>query len=449
MIKIKQGLDLPIGGMPSQSIEDAKPVASVAILGEDYIGMKPTMAVTEGDKVKLGQELFACKKTPGLIYTAPASGTVSAVNRGAKRALLSVVIDVDHDSDEAVEFASYSEDQVRALERQPVVDNLVASGLWTALRTRPFSRVPAIDTTPAAIFVTAMDSSPGAPDASVVLNEYASDFALGLDILAKLTEGSVFVCHEDGKFLPNGTDSKLKTESFSGVHPSGLAGTHIHFLSPVGIAKSVWTIGYQDVIAVGRLFVTGRLFTERVVSLSGPSVSNPRLLRTRLGACLQQLTNGELSDESSRVISGSVLAGRTASSPVCYLGRYHSQVSALPDEADRQLFGYLNPGVKQHSVFPTFLSKWFGSKELPFSTNKNGSTRAMVPIGTYESVVPMDMLPTQLLRALLVGDLETATALGALELDEEDLALCTYVCPGKYEYGPVLRTVLNQIEKEG
>lgn len=449
MIKIKQGLDLPIGGMPSQNIADAKPVSTVAVLGEDYIGMKPTMAVVEGDKVKLGQELFACKKTPGLIYTAPATGTVSAVNRGAKRALLSVVIDVDQDSDDAVEFASYSEDQARALERQPVVDNLVASGLWTALRTRPFSRVPATDAIPSDIFVTAMDSSPGAADAAVVLNEYASDFALGLDILAKLTEGSVFVCHEDGKFLPNGTDSKLKVEPFSGAHPSGLAGTHIHFLSPVGIAKQVWTIGYQDVIAAARLFVTGRLFTERVVSLSGPSMTNPRLVKTRVGACVRELTSGELNDESSRVISGSVLTGRTATSPVCYLGRYHQQISALPDQADRQLFGYLNPGAKQHSVFPAFLSKWFGSKELPFSTNKNGSTRAMVPIGTYETVVPMDMLPTQLLRALLVGDLETATALGALELDEEDLALCTYVCPGKYEYGPVLRSVLNQIEKEG
>lgn len=447
MIKIKQGLDLPIAGEPRQEIEAAQPVRTVAVLGEDYVGMKPTMAVAEGDRVKRGQALFSCKKTPGLTYTAPAAGRVSAVNRGAKRALLSVVIEVD--GDEAESFGAHSPESARALDRQAVVDQMVKAGLWTALRTRPFSRVPEIGSAPNSIFVTAMDSSPLAADAAVVIADAADDFALGLDLIAKLTDGAVYVCSEDGKAVPSGSDSKLKNETFAGPHPAGLAGTHIHFLDPVGSEKTVWTVNYQDVIATARLFTSGELSAERVVAIGGPGASSPRLLRTRLGANLTDLTAGELEDGDQRVISGSVLSGHTASAPVDFLGRYHQQVSVLPDEAPRKMFGYLNPGVKQHSVFPAFLSRWFGSKDLRFTTDSNGSPRGMVPIGTFETVMPMDVLPTQLLRALLVSDLETAIGLGALELDEEDLGLCTYACPGKYEYGPVLRSVLNTIQKEG
>jgi Na+-transporting NADH:ubiquinone oxidoreductase subunit A len=283
----------------------------------------------------------------------------------------------------------------------------------------------------------------------VIIGTAPEAFALGLDVLATLTDGPVFVCHEAGSTPPAGRDPRIEAKAFTGIHPAGLPGTHIHFLDPVSAAKSVWYVGYQDVMAIGELFRTGELVTERVVALGGPAVERPRLLRTVLGANLDELTAGELSAVESRVISGSIFAGRTAESPVSFLGRYHQQVSVLPEDRERRLLGYLSPGMHRHSVFPIYLSKWLGEKGIQFTTTSNGSPRGMVPIGTYEKVMPLDILPTQLLRALLVGDLDTAVSLGALELDEEDIALCTYACPAKYEYGPVLRSVLDTIEKEG
>lgn len=444
MIRTKKGLDLPIGGAPEQSLGETKTPRSVGVLGPDYVGMKPTMNVKEGDRVKRGTPIFTDKKTPGVTFTSPASGTVSAVNRGAKRALVSVVIDVDGDA--AEEFAKG--DSARS-SRQAVVDNLVNSGLWTAFRTRPFSRVPALDAQPHSIFVTAMDTNPLAADPLVVINDRPQAFAQGLDVIAELTAGTVHVCHEAGKFIPAGENSRLSVAEFSGPHPAGLAGTHIHFLDPVHAEKSVWSIGYQDVIAIGHLFETGELDASRVVALAGPGVARPRLIKTLLGASTDELTAGELNDGEQRVISGSVLSGHRAHSGLAFLGRYHTQVSVLPEDRQRRLLGYLTPGANKHSVFPIYLSKWFGRKTIDFSTTSNGSARGMVPIGTYDTLMPQDILATQLMRALLVGDVERAINLGCLELDEDDIALCTYACPGKYEFGPVLRQMLNQIEKEG
>lgn len=448
MIKLNKGLTLPIAGLPTQAIEDGRAIRSVAVLGNDYPGMKPTMAVGEGETVTKGQVLFSDKKNEGVIYTAPASGTVTAINRGAKRALLSVVIEVGEDSQTTTSQPT-SYEALADLTREVITEKLVASGDWVALRTRPFARVPAIGTVPNSIFVTAMDSNPLAGDPAVIINDKASEFSAGLELLAKLTDGGVHVCHAPGLFLPTGEDARIVAHEFSGPHPAGLPGTHIHFIDPVSTNKTVWYINYQDVIAFGHLFLTGSVLTERVVALAGPGVTNPRLIKTVLGANLDELTAGELESTNQRVISGSVLAGRTAEGPEAYLGRYHNQVSVLPEDKERRLFGYLTPGMDSHSVFPIYLSKWLGEKNMKFSTNTNGSPRGMVPIGTFEEVMPLDILPTQLLRSLLVGDLETAVNLGCLELDEEDIALCTYACPGKYEYGPVLRDVLTQIEKEG
>jgi len=448
MIKIKKGLDLPISGEPQQVIEQGRAIRNVAVLGGDYPGMKPTMAVGEGDTVRKGQVLFTDKKTEGVQYTAPAGGRVAHIHRGAKRVLLSVVIEVDEGTGEET-FASHPADQLATLDRQLVVDQLVNSGAWTALRTRPFARVPHPSSAPRSIFVTAMDTNPLTADANVVISERANEFAAGLDLLATLTEGAVFVCHGEGKFLPTGNAKNIAAHEFSGPHPAGLPGTHIHFLDPVSANKTVWYVGYQDVIAFGHLFLTGSIATERVVALAGAGVAKPRLIKTSMGASTDELTAGELNDGEQRVISGSVLAGHTAQGAEAFLGRYHNQVSVIPEDRERKLFGYLAPGNDTHSVFPAFVSKWLGERAVNFSTTTNGSTRGMVPIGTFEQVMPMDILATQLLRSLLVGDLETAVNLGCLELDEDDIALCTYACPGKYEYGPVLRDVLTQIEKEG
>lgn len=447
MIKLKRGMDIPLAGAPGSIVTEGAGPRAVALVGFDYVGMKPTMAVQEGDRVSLGQPLFTDKQNPGVPYTAPATGVVSAINRGAKRVLQSVVIDVD--GEDVAMFAARTAEQARALGADEVRSQLLESGQWTGFRTRPFSRVPAADATAAAIFVTAMDTQPLAADPVPVIAAQAEAFSLGLDMLAKLTAGQVYVCSAPGAELPAPQASNVSQETFAGPHPAGLASTHIHFLEPVSLGKSVWTVNAQDVIAIGRLFLDGKLFTERVISFAGPQVAEPRLVRTRLGADLQELCAGQLEEGENRVISGSVLGGRKVTGGTSYLGRYHQQVSVIVEGREREFMGWMSPGAKRHSSLGIYLTSLLPKRELSMTSTTNGSERAMVPMGTYEKVVPMDMLPTQLLRALIVGDTETAQALGCLELEEEDLALCSYVCPGKYEYGPILRDNLSRIEKEG
>jgi Na+-transporting NADH:ubiquinone oxidoreductase subunit A len=236
---------------------------------------------------------------------------------------------------------------------------------------------------------------------------------------------------------------------FIGPHPAGNVGTHIHFLDPVHRLKTVWHIGLQDVIGVGKLFTTGKLYVERVVSLAGPSVARPRLLRTRIGASLPDLTEGQLKNEESRVLSGSVLSGRSGIDAFAYLGRYHQQITVLPEQHKRIFLGWLDPGLNLYSVKNIVLSKLLRNKKFAFGTSKNGEVRAILPSYNYEKVMPLDLMPLFLMRALAVDDVEEAESLGCLELDEEDLALCAFVCPSKLEFGPLLRKNLTLIEKEG
>jgi len=444
MGKIKKGLDLPIAGTPEQTITSGHTVTEVALLGDDYVGMKPTMAVRVGDRVKKGQVLFTDKKTAGVQYTAPAAGMVKAINRGEKRKFLSIVIELD--GDDEITFDSYDADKLTSLDFEQVRDNLVASGLWATLKTRPYSKVPALDSKPEAIFVSAMDTNPLSADPSLIINEQAEAFKQGLQVLSCLTEGTLFVSKAAGDNIP--VSGVEQTEEFDGIHPAGLVGTQIHFLHPVSEKRTVWSVNYQDVIAIGQLFTTGKLNSERIISLAGPRVKQPRLVRTLSGANLSELTHGELFDGENRIITGSVFGGRTTTEGVHFLGRFHNQVSVLLEGRDRPMLHYFSPGLDRFSVMPIYLSK-FMKKAFTFTTTTNGSERAMVPVGAYERIMPMDMLPTQLLRALIVEDMETAIALGALELDEDDLALCSFVCPGKYEYGPILRKNLTRIEAEG
>ncbi|PMJ90133.1 Na(+)-translocating NADH-quinone reductase subunit A [Vibrio sp. 10N.261.55.A7] len=446
MITIKKGLDLPIAGAPSQVINDGKTISKVALLGEEYVGMRPTMHVRVGDEVKKAQILFEDKKNPGVKFTSPASGKVIEVNRGAKRVLQSVVIEVS--GDEQVTFDKFEANQLAGLGRDAIETQLVDSGLWTALRTRPFSKVPAIKSKTQAIFVTAMDTNPLAAQPEVIINEQSDAFIAGLDILSNLTDGSVYVC-KAGTSLPRSSQTNVTEHVFDGPHPSGLVGTHMHHLFPVNSENIAWSINYQDVIAFGKLFLTGELYTDRVVSLAGPVVNNPRLIRTILGASVQDIADNELIPGEVRVISGSVLTGTHATGPHAYLGRYHVQVSALREGREKDLFGWAMPGKNKFSVTRTFLGHIFKGQLFNMTTTTNGSDRAMVPIGNYEKVLPLDMEPTLLLRDLCAGDIDSAQRLGALELDEEDLALCTFVCPGKYEYGQLLRECLDKIEKEG
>ncbi|MBD2796241.1 Na(+)-translocating NADH-quinone reductase subunit A [Xenorhabdus sp. 18] len=447
MIKIKKGLDLPIAGAPAQVIEDGPTIRHVALLGEEYVGMRPSMLVKEGEHVKKGQMLFEDKKNPGVVFTSPASGKVITIGRGERRVLQSVVIEVS--GDEKVTFDRYERAELAGLNREQVEKNLLASGLWTALRTRPFSRSPAPGSTPKAIFVTAMDTQPLAADPLVVIATQEEAFVDGLNVLSKLTEGKIHVCHGAGNIPTAGNNAQITYNQFVGPHPAGLVGTHIHFIEPVSAQKRVWHLGYQDVIAIGKLFTTGELYTDRVVSLAGPQVKSPRLVRTRLGADLLELTQDQLKEGENRIVSGSVLYGMKTDDVRHYLGRFHTLVSVLAEGREKELFGWIAPGVNKFSITRTTIGHFLKKKRFAFSTTTHGGERSMVPIGNYERVMPLDIMATHLLRDLLAGDSDSAQALGCLELDEEDLALCTYVCPGKYEYGPVLRDVLTKIEQEG
>ena len=445
---IQKGLDLPIAGNPEQTIHDANTVRSVAVLGNEYVGMKPTMLVEEGQQVKLGQALFTDKKIPGVQFTSPGTGTIKSINRGAKRVLQSIIIDLD--GDDEITFQQYEQSQLASLNRDDVKKNLLESGLWTALRTRPYSKSANPESSPRSIFVTAMDTNPLSADANVIIQDSTADYENGLTILTHLTDGKVFVCQAEGSTTPNNSSDKVEVHTFSGPHPAGLASTHIHLLDPVSSKKEVWQINYQDVIAVGKLFTTGHLSVERVISLAGPLVHKPRLLKTRLGANTEDLVRDEVQHVQSRVISGSVLHGHTATNWAGYLGRFHNQISVIEETEEREFFGWIKPvGKNKYSALNVFISKLMGKKNLNLTTSQNGSPRAMVPVGVFETVMPLDILPTQLLRALVVKDTDAAQALGCLELDEEDLALCSFVCSGKFDYGPILRANLTQIEKEG
>ncbi|MBZ9611119.1 Na(+)-translocating NADH-quinone reductase subunit A [Rheinheimera maricola] len=445
MIKLKKGLDIPLAGSPKQEISAGNTIKTVAVLGEEFVGMRPTMSVEVGDTVKKGQVLFEDKKNPGVKFTAPVAGTVKQINRGAKRVLQSVVIEAA--GSDAVQFAKYSVDQLAGLSREQVVQNIVDSGLWVALRTRPFSQTPAIDSTPRAIFVNAMDTNPLAADPTVVIAADSEAFIQGLTVLATLTDGKLYLSKKAGVTVPAIT--KADVVEFDGPHPAGLVGTHIHLLDPVSAKKVVWHVGYQDVIAIGKLFTTGELHSERVIALAGPAVTNPRLIKTVLGASVSELTAGELAEGTNRIISGSVLSGSTAHGVHGYVGRYHTQVSVLAEGTEKEFLGWIAPGAKKFSVTRAYLSHLSPTRLFNMTTTTNGSARAMVPIGNYERVMPLDILPTLLLRDMVSGDTDGAVSLGILELDEEDLALCTFVCPGKYDYGTILRNCLTTIQKEG
>ncbi|MDJ0814527.1 MAG: Na(+)-translocating NADH-quinone reductase subunit A [Woeseiaceae bacterium] len=440
-IKVKKGLDVPMGGRPELTISPGNEVSSVGLVGFDTPGLKPKMAVAVGDRVKLGQVLFTDKRNPEVCYTSPGAGIVSLVNRGERRVLNSVVIELDGDDAESFSTDKNDEQQVRS--------TLCKSGLWRMLRTRPFSRIPQPDAKPNSIFVTAINTNPLAGNPALVIGEDAEAFVDGVRILAKLTDGKVFVCTRPDSGIPVPDGEQFEHAEFAGPHPAGLVGTHIHFLDPVSIHKTVWHIGYQNTMAIGRLFREGKLSTERVIALGGPMVKNPRLVRTRRGASTADLLEGELKPGNARVISGSVLSGHRASGMLGWLGAYHNQISVLSEDRSREFMHWMRLGRRKYSASRAFVSAVTHNGDYPLTTTQNGSPRAMVSIGAFERIMPLDILPTPLLKALLVRDTDAAQQLGALELDEEDLALCSFVCNGKYNYGPHLRKALDDIEAYG
>jgi Na+-transporting NADH:ubiquinone oxidoreductase subunit A len=449
-IRIRKGFDVPVQGEPEQVVYPGPPVKSVALCGVDYAGLRPRLLVKVGDVVGLGQPLWQDKRDPAVCYPSPGRGVVKAINRGARRVLESVVVSLQDAGGEDVRFDKLTPRQMEKLDRNQVAERMLRSGLWTALRTRPFSRVPPSDTAPHAIFVTAIDTRPLAPDPAVVVARDVEHFALGLEMLTRLTPGPVWLCTAPGWDITLPGIDRVRRVAFSGPHPAGLPGTHMHFLQPAGPDRTNWNINVQDVTALGRLFHRGVIDTERIVSLCGACVDEPRLVTTRLGASLEELLrDGICETEVCRVISGSVLGGRSASGSLAYLGRYHDQVSVLREGGRSFVFGWTGLFPRRFTTAPTFARQTGHRRRHAFSTSQNGRFSGMLPMRVLDRVMPLDILPAPLLRALLVKDTDRAQALGCLELDEEDLALCSFVCPAKNDYGVALRINLEQIEKEG
>ncbi|MDH3665779.1 MAG: Na(+)-translocating NADH-quinone reductase subunit A [Paracoccaceae bacterium] len=446
-IRIRNGLDISLAGAPAQEITDAREPGELGVLGRDYRGLVPRVLVDEGDRVAAGQALFEDLRRPDIKVTTPASGRIRAINRGARRALSSIVVACE--GDEECVFPHFAHQNLAGLPRGEVADLLLRSGLWTAMRTRPFGNVPDPTSEPSSIFVTAIDTNPLAADPAVVIGGHTNDFTTGLTVLTRLTAGPVFLCRKTGSAIPCGDAEEIRVAEFEGPHPAGLPGTHINLLDPVGPGRAAWHLGYQDVIAIGKLFATGRLWAERVISLAGPGVLKPRLIRTLCGASIEAIVAGELAERAWRLISGPVLSGHRAQGALGYLGRHHIQIIALPES---ELSESARPAdlprklVSAGSPVSRFMNR---TREQNMTLATNGRPSALIPIDAFERVLPFDILPVPLFRALLVGDLEMAVGLGCMELDEEDLALASFLCPGRQDYGEALRAMLDRVAAEG
>lgn len=442
---LRKGLNMPISGEPKPGIEGGPMVRTVGLLGDDYLGLKPRISVAEGDAVGPGSPIITDKDMPDVQVVSPVAGTVKAINRGARRKLISIEIEVADGAAEPVDFSTVGDISTP----EGLAERLCAAGLWTSFRTRPYSKIPNPASRPAAIYVAAMDTEPLAADPEPIIREEADAFRAGLTAVASLSKGMTYLCHRDGADLPQGEIPGVEAAAFAGPHPAGLAGTHMHFLEPPGAQKTVWTIGYHDVIVIGRLLLTGKYDARCVIALTGPICTDARLVRTVAGASMTDLTAGDIAtDQPVRIISGSVLSGRAGDGASAYLGRYARQITVIEEDHKQIPLGWIRPMRGKYAVQPV-LGSSLSRRLFALTSNLNGGRRAMVPLGTFEELMPQDFLPTQLLRALLVLDTDQAQALGALELDEEDLGLVGFACPAKYEYGLALRDCLTRIEKEG
>lgn len=443
---LKTGLDIPISGKPEQKLHPAPSISRIGITGDDYIGLKPTMHCAVGDYVEAGQTLFTDKKNPGVSFSSPGCGKIVEINRGQKRKFESLVIEI-----EGAKCRSFLDitREPEGYSKKIILDALVASGLWTSLKTRPYGKIPLISSLPSSLFVTAADTTPLAPSPEIIIHHYAKEFETGLRILKKGFKVPIQLCTA-GNTCPDLPEPEGVTRyHFTGPHPAGLPSTHIHMIDPASEDHMVWQLSYQDVIGIGHLFSTGFLLTEKIIALAGPGIKKPRIMKVPTGADLVQLSENMTIDGDIRILSGSVLDGRPVDKVHKYLGKFHNQVSALRETSGRALFNWLYPGNNRFSITAAFTSFFKKPAQFDIPTATWGGSRAIFPLGTYEQVMPLDIIATQLLKSIAVQDTEKAKALGGLELIEEDLALCSFVCPGKNNFGPMLRQLLTTIEQEG
>jgi len=447
VIKIKKGLDIKMKGQAEKIYVKAPRAKTYAIKPPDWHGLTPKIIPKLCDEVKVGTPIFFDKYNPEVKFCSPVSGILSSINRGERRRIVEVVVEDDgKDTHE-----TFPHGDPEGMKREQIVENLLSSGLWPAIRRRPYTVIAKTGEVPKSIFISAFDTSPLAPDFDFLLKDSEEDFQWGVNVLKQLTEGKVYL-NLDGRFPSVRTLSGIKgveINRFKGPHPAGNVGIQISRLDPINKGEVVWVVQPQDVVAIGRLFKTGKYDPSMIVALTGSRVNKPQYYKVIRGASVSTILENQLKEGDNRVISGNVLNGRTINPETGYIGFFDSQITVIPEGNYYEFFGWIKPGLKKLSVSRSFASTWLTpNREFDLDTNFHGGQRAFVMTGEYEKVLPMDIYPVQLLKAILVNDIDKMEQLGIYELDEEDLALCEFVCTSKTPVTKILRDGLRAMRKE-
>ncbi len=444
-IKINRGLDIKLQGIAEQKCDDALVSTHFAVKPPDFTNLTPKLAVKVDAKVKAGTVLFYHKDNPDIKFTSPVSGTVTAVERGERRRILSVVVKAD----DTQEYETFTTGNPNDMSREDIVKNLLSSGVWPFLIQRPYGIIAQPEVTPKAIFISAFDSAPLGVNYNYILKDEQEMFQTGIDALKQLTSGKVHL-GIDGSEAPIQAFKQLKNveiTSYVGKHPAGLVGTHIEKLDPINKGEFVWQINPQDVLIIGRLFAKGQFDASRTVAVVGSEVNQPQYYRTKMGALVSSIVADKVSNEHVRYISGNVLTG-TKVEKEGYLGFFDSQISVIPEGDQFQFFGWITPNFHKFSMYRTSFSWLMPKKKYALDTNLNGGHRAFIFSGQYEKVVPLNIYPMELLKACLVEDIDKMEQLGIYEVIEEDFALCDYICISKQEAQSILRKGLDLMIKE-
>ncbi|MEA2068680.1 MAG: Na(+)-translocating NADH-quinone reductase subunit A [Verrucomicrobiota bacterium] len=446
--KIKKGFDVKIFGKPKAVVEEYANQPFFGVYPSEFEGLKPRLKVKAGDTVKRGDVLFENKKNEKMLFRSPCGGTVKAVNLGARRFPVEILIEKSAE-EESVTFETYTRDTVGQLSREQVVAHLLNTGLWPLIKQRPFNKIADPDAAPKAIFINAASSAPFQADFSIVLKGDEDAFQTGINALAKLTEGKVHLCTSAGSKLPGFGNAESHT--FSGKHPSGNTSVHINRISPILPHDAVYTLAAQDVVLIGKLLTTGELPRTKIIAMGGPAVKEEfrQYYKVPLGASLEPLLDKALEDGEVRLISGNVLWGNQVKPDTC-VPYYGSEFFALEEDRSRHLMGWTMPGLFQYSSHRVNLSSLMGlSHEWKLGTSLHGSHRAMVVTGWMDRYQPLNVLTDYLVRAALAHDTDEMVQLGILETDPEDFALAAFIDPHKTDVCAIIKQGLAEIEEEG
>lgn len=448
-VSLQQGHDIILKGTPAKT-QVAAQVKTYAVCPPNFKGISPIpkMEVEVGDEVKAGDVLFHDKSMPAVKFVAPVSGEVIAINRGAKRAISEVVILADKEQ----QYRTLTPPQLSACSRQELQDFLMESGAWALIRQRPFQIIPAPGDVPRDIFISTFDTAPLAPDLNYVVEGRGEAFQKGLDVLARLTDGSVWLGLDGrGKTAPSAVFAQakgVKKCSFKGKHPAGNVGVQIHHIKPIQSGEKVWTLNVQDVITIGALFTEKRFNATRLIAITGDECKSTGYISTYIGANIGDLTAGNVKSENVRIISGDLLSGTTTTA-AGFVNSFDDQITMVEEGNDFEMFGWLAPSYARPTVSRTYLSNMVApARSFHANTNTHGEKRAFVVTGQYESVLPMDILPQHLFKAILAGDIERMEGLGILELSEEDVALCEFACTSKQPLQQMLRDGLEMMQEQ-